>query len=1397
MPGDKRLKKALDDTVRELTEELRNTVGTDPVSVRRRILLQSAIDQNKNVAEQLIKHQDRGSNQVEWDKRKQKVERANTETRFKLVNLRRERLDLMNLKETVERRRQIAELEKRIKTLQNNREITEQMMKSKPLKVEMTFTFRIKDMKTKQIVEKKITDSRITRDDRFDIDKTKAAIREKLTTRLLAYQQAIHEGGVVEQMYRIIKGDTKEPFTLELNKNSSNLWIKEATKFTNVNYVGERDIVVNSFNSPVIVGLESFVDPVYGCVVGLLHSLDKRVTQKEIAERLRNMAGEPNLLEKGFDQKLGAREEDFDLDTYEVIPEVIGYTIGQVEEYFKLYLKGYQYYFHFPLRKTIEGKRPESHHIGACHMTVVNNHLYKNKFESRLVWEDDLMTEFWSADMDFSEVRAYVDALIEQPVKIVVYCDVGAQWEFIDILSYIMKKHNISPDVEPAEYGICKFRVGDMYFLTCSDYEDRKALYEKIKAKYPKHANFVGAFKNQSYASMSRSLFEIEVGVVPKSINSCYDHMMYRKYKTKPFTGMLGKQTLADKYTQHIDISKCYLQWIVENRRERIGVYDSLCNFEFIPEESRSIACSEFNSASFVAEVILDSFTIRGILNIPAMVWPSSIVGMMLMWGWIDSSKILYIRKPRSWYSVGKIADWVEQLLVDYGGHSKHLYTTLFGSFGVCESNTWKGFLSTDREYVAGCEYMGMKSREVSPGVHCLYKKTNEQKIENDTALFRFIVCGSIVKLGKLVSWLKRVDPEVNFLSSRVDNIYFESKVIDDMNDQVSEFINRPWGKARLPYAKFEEVKRNCILKTAVGVEEIEDVFTEGSGYALDASAGNGKTVAMIQDMEGLEAKIHALGTCTANLVKDELRKGLKKNEKITWRAKNSAELKVIHERGKLFMKKYDVVYIDEASMLGVADWDIINLLRAKWPSVKIVAAGDVKQLGKPAKEVQIKFSSNPAIKFLIGEVRKMDYEFWNMETKTGRRLTKELYEISERIGDINNDEVRFPVELESCVVAKIPDGVVYDESIASTNKKCEEIDELMKERGWKGKFDYLCNTKGKGYVNGTPVTKEDVAKMKIPADHLIPYSCKTVWKAQGSTIEGKVLINELMKMSREGFYTAITRIHDKSQLTIVGDLEKLRSHVWKPEPTVWESLLDWSDLDLRVDDMGEYINWKTREHMQKLEDYKRFKLFPERTIGKATCFVVYLITDKVGKYYYVGITESNSDSPTDKKFAIEKRLGEHFRDKPELDRSAITEEICYMYVDRHHVNLEALEADWIHVYQRRCRDGWRMLNSQNLEKVREEKEELLEGNRLEELEDPLKCVNEVLQACDLALMRIVNGKLYLIANIAGCKRLDVDRKYSGEESVKKARESVIKFLKDNCLKNIKVVNGLEKLMLL
>jgi hypothetical protein len=177
--------------------------------------------------------------------------------------------------------------------------------------------------------------------------------------------------------------------------------------------------------------------------------------------------------------------------------------------------------------------------------------------------------------------------------------------------------------------------------------------------------------------------------------------------------------------------------------------------------------------------------------------------------------------------------------------------------------------------------------------------------------------------------------------------------------------------------------------------QDIYNLLINKKGLLLQASAGNGKTYTakMIASKLGDRVKIIApTNKAALNIGGSTIHRFLEMN----------ADGYIKPNKINMINDKYDVIIIDEISMISKELWRRLCLLKQELPHLIFLLLGDEKQIPPVEEETIQDYFNHPAVKYLCNYNKNI--------LNVRKRYDETLYNLLEDVNNINiNDKVAYP----------------------------------------------------------------------------------------------------------------------------------------------------------------------------------------------------------------------------------------------------------------------------------------------------------------------------------------------------------------------------------------------------
>lgn len=358
-----------------------------------------------------------------------------------------------------------------------------------------------------------------------------------------------------------------------------------------------------------------------------------------------------------------------------------------------------------------------------------------------------------------------------------------------------------------------------------------------------------------------------------------------------------------------------------------------------------------------------------------------------------------------------------------------------------------------------------------------------------------------------------------------------------------------------IKYIEEEEFKLYDNIIDSNDYEKIKDICVNKGGCLMTGSAGTGKSYVINEISKKLNcAKITPTNKSALNIRGQTIHKFLKINKdgKIP---KSTIE--------KIKNKKYDLIIIDEISMINKDLWRILLLLKDE-TKINFLLVGDNKQL-PPIEDdgIERDYLNSSIVKHLIN--------YNKIDLKIKKRYDENLSKILDDIDNIDKKDfvTRCETKINICFLNKTRKEVnkYWNNKEKNNNSlfiKADDEDEMTQDiylysglpliarrntqggkeminnekfilDGYDNEYLYLSserpNEEGESFKHKIDIKFNDIHKY-----FLLNY-CSTTHKAQGETIRENFTIYDFNLMSNKCKYTALSRAKSAEQIIINGEI--------------------------------------------------------------------------------------------------------------------------------------------------------------------------------------------------------------------------------------------------------------------
>ena len=712
-------------------------------------------------------------------------------------------------------------------------------------------------------------------------------------------------------------------------------------------------------------------------------------------------------------------------------------------------------------------------------------------------------------------VQLIVDEKNEGLIKeTIVYTDMDLE----ALLYAIASVHRQLPDqvdVQGSTFRAFVHPVSLKLVCAAQEWHERKAVCARLYEEY-KTDDF--HFRNQSWPTIAKHVAAVTVGQPVASTHA--DCITFDHYASVPLVQRIepAEQGLA------VDCRRCYTKalyhnlepWLYFNVMDEIEVWDG----QFVPE----------------AEYYTCQTRLRGLLQgieLPAQITSYSLVRWLVENGYMDRKAVTHHRKAMHTHPHGSFIKFVEKAQALERAMpelaeckiGKKLVNMYIGTLNQRDDTKSMAFLCIDYEealtHWARQTEMGRQVSIVGGTMpwydFCVVKSTERTRRKQDHCpLWNQIIGNATLNvLRKAVHILQTT--QARLVGIKTDCLFFTGVTEEEV------MLGEEW---RLDRFQVPEVswcpQRSLPIELLRPWDDIErEEVTLDRSCMVEGPGGSGKTTLVMDLVNGMIGKV--LCVAFTNTAVDNMRKMLDHADCCTissalWR----------HRNRKLDIAGYDVLVIDEISMVTVSD--MLGLMRAA-PPVRIVI-GDYNQVPPVEKSgVVYKFTEKRVFREWLDHRRcKLQFQpdMGRYDDKT--RVCLEYLLDRQRLHPMLRRKTVDPRLTHNIVhtnarrqeiirrLKSSPRFVVGEEVMASYDSmRCPESRALKRAHFFHSSFYTVREVTPTGY------RLEDV-DMEIKPAFLVSGAAVTTHKYQGKDCAHPFNIWQLHQMSLELAYTAISR---------------------------------------------------------------------------------------------------------------------------------------------------------------------------------------------------------------------------------------------------------------------------------
>jgi ATP-dependent exoDNAse (exonuclease V) alpha subunit len=333
--------------------------------------------------------------------------------------------------------------------------------------------------------------------------------------------------------------------------------------------------------------------------------------------------------------------------------------------------------------------------------------------------------------------------------------------------------------------------------------------------------------------------------------------------------------------------------------------------------------------------------------------------------------------------------------------------------------------------------------------------------------------------------------------------------------------------------------------------EEIYQAWKKNGGLLLEGRAGTGKT--------------RVIQHCYKRYLEDTpgskiLRSAFTNKASININGETLHQTLHIDSDGKIdikYLEGYDAMIVDEISTIAGFMWNNIQTVKAKFPKMKFLLAGDYRQC-PPIEDVMVDWFNSDLVRSIANNVQ--------VELTERQRYDEALWDLAEDVYEKNKLTIcakKVPVNLYSrhqniCYLNETRD---YVNKTSNDYMRGRHTGREIGDRYVYTGMPVIADATSKGvYANNesfvvtglgesislTSMRQGQPHIIKIDeAEFLAKFSmayCITTHKLQGDTIDNQVYIWDRCRMSRNLLYTAVTRVRRMDQINIISGTPDLRA---------------------------------------------------------------------------------------------------------------------------------------------------------------------------------------------------------------------------------------------------------------
>jgi hypothetical protein len=706
-------------------------------------------------------------------------------------------------------------------------------------------------------------------------------------------------------------------------------------------------------------------------------------------------------------------------------------------------------------------------------------------------------------------------------------------------LSEIMKENNKIPLLKMYDNKISSFKINNVNNIFKDDEdEDIKKILSNMEIEY----------KGQTIGEIVSDIIKDRIKISTPNIN-VYNQLILAK-KNRAFNGLIKDIDNNDNLICY-DINKCYSsilynpieEWIIldiDNEWEDYNYGDKikLGLYYIETEDNLLFKGNNIYSSAIVKKAIEENIKFRII---------------KALYAYKTQSKKIFVDIIDDILKITNNDEKLYKLMINYisGMMGKHKIIYTKGHINKSLEQVFTTLNNYEREDNNIKTFINKIDKK-----YYLYGFNKENKLNDiNIPIYIQILDQSNIKLYDMI---KKTDGEL--IGRKVD-----CAIIKNAKNKLK--VGKKWGDYRLskiPNINNYEINNNILFSEerefklydniidSDDIEKILNICLNKGGTLLAGDAGTGKTFVINEISKKLNvAKITPTNKSALNIKGQTIHRFLKLNKDGKIPRKTIENIKT---------KKYDLIIIDEISMINKDLWKLLLLLKQE-TQINFLLVGDNKQL-PPIEDdgIERDYFNSSIVKYLT------NYNKINLEVK--KRYDKKLSEILKDVENINMNDFNNKIEtkVNICYFNKTRKRINQywnnkEKKVNSILIKADEKDEMTQDiylyqglplisrktlnggelminnekfilNGYDNKYLFLSSERPdeEGEII---IHKIDIDINQIHNYFLLNY-CSTTHKAQGETITENFTIYDFNFMSKKCKYTALSRAKRTEQIKII-----------------------------------------------------------------------------------------------------------------------------------------------------------------------------------------------------------------------------------------------------------------------